>query len=87
MLEGARVAGALKQERKLRLASGSKPTPIAPRGMFFSLCHAVHHHLSAVAQSYCHVQRFLAKGSYRTFGKLCYFDHRSSRLGMILELL
>jgi len=35
---------------------------------------------SDVAQSYPHVQCFLAKGSYRTFGKLCYFDHWSSRL-------
>lgn len=42
-------------------------------------CRAVQQ-LSSMAQSYPHVQRFLAKGSYRAFGKLCYFDHWSSRL-------
>jgi hypothetical protein len=30
----------------------------------------VHHRLSAVAQSYSHVQRLLAKGSHRALGKL-----------------
>jgi hypothetical protein len=58
--------------------SGAKP--IAPRGMFFSSCRAVHQQLSAVAQPYPHVQRFLAKGSYRAPSKLCYFDYWSSRL-------
>jgi hypothetical protein len=64
-------------------AGANEPTP---RGMSFSSCGAVHHQLSAVAQSYSHVQCFLAKGSYRTFGELCYFDYWSSRLGMILQL-
>jgi len=48
--------------------------------MFFSSCRAVHHQLSAVAKSYSQVQRFLAKGSDRALGKLCYFDYWSSRL-------
>jgi len=53
---------------------------IAPRDMFFSSCRAVHQQLSAVAKSYSQVQRFLAKGSDRALGKLCYFDYWSSRL-------
>jgi hypothetical protein len=48
--------------------SGAKP--IAPRGMFFSSCRAVHQQLSAVAQSYPQVQRFLTEGSDGALGKL-----------------
>ena len=44
--------------------------PIAPRGMFFSSCRAVHQQLSSVAQSYPQVQRFLAEGSNGALGKL-----------------
>jgi hypothetical protein len=55
-------------------------TLIAPRGMFLSSCRAVHQKLSSVAQSYPHVQRFLAEGSDRALGKLCHFDYWRSRL-------
>jgi hypothetical protein len=43
---------------------------IAPRGMFFSSCRAVHQQLSSVAQSYPQIQRFLAEGSDRALSQL-----------------
>jgi hypothetical protein len=54
--------------------------PAPPRGVFFSSCRAAHQQLSPMAQSYPQVQRFLAEGSDRALGKLCYFDHWRSRL-------
>lgn len=73
-------ATSIRFSPKLIKSTRPEAKPIAPRGIFFSSCRAVHQQLSAVAQSYPHVQRFLAEGSDRALSELRYFDYRRSRL-------